>query len=270
MRKKLLPYSSVSFTLSQNDINFESELERLVYNDNDTLNAIYIRIPDNMISGNIIETLRQKGFKYYDFDSECNMFVYYIWTGPGHDKVPTVCTSIGGACAAVKSPDGKAVLLIKEKVGDEILWKLPGGAIDLRESFVNGAIREATEETGVEINKSADIYLLGGYSKGDARPGGRNDQFLCFGMRASTKILKQNDGEAIECRWFGLTKLRSELKKKCNNVISPKDHARSRIEILLAGTKNLFNLRDLNWACSYYDEGLSVKRMSNGVWVYTN
>jgi ADP-ribose pyrophosphatase YjhB (NUDIX family) len=39
-------------------------------------------------------------------------------------------------------------LLIRRSDNDN--WALPGGAIDLRESLVQGAIRETCEETGVD------------------------------------------------------------------------------------------------------------------------
>ena len=254
--------------MSDRDTEFRSELMTILHNDKKELTSIYIRVPDNLISGSIVELLKQKGFKYYDFDVNDSMFVYYLWTGNGPDKVPAVCTSIGGACMAVKSPDGKSVLLIKENVGTDAIWKLPGGAIDLRETFVDGAMREAEEETGVKINKLADIYLLGGYTKGDARSGGRNDQFLCFGAKASTKMLGENDGEAIECRWFGLAKLREEMKKNKNNVVNADHHARAKVELVFSGVKELFNWRDLNWTCSYQNDGLHVRKLPNGVWTY--
>ena len=268
MLKKILPHSAVSFTVSDEDTDFKTELTMILDKYGHALNSIYVRVPDRIISGSIVVLLKNNGFKYYDFDTNDNMFVYYIWTGRGSDKVPEACTSIGGACMAVKSPDGKSVLLIKERFDTNTIWKLPGGAVDLRETFVDGAIRESEEETGVKINKLAGFRLLGGYTKGDARPGGRNDQFLCFGAKASTKILGENDGEALECRWFGLAKLRSEIKKNKNNVINADHHARAKVELSFSGRKELFNWRDLNWACTYQDDGLHVQKLPNGVWTY--
>ena len=99
--------------------------------------------------------------------------------------------------------------------------------------------------------------------------GGRNDQFLCFGAVAETKKIGTNDGEVMECKWFGLTKLRSDMKKARKHIINEGHHVKSRVSLPVSGKYETFGWQDLKWACSYYGDGLKVDLMSTGVWVYT-
>lgn len=66
--------------------------------------------------------------------------------------------SLVPAVTVVVARDDGAVLLIRRT--DNGNWALPGGAIELRESVAEAAVRETLEETGVkvEITGLAGIY----------------------------------------------------------------------------------------------------------------
>ncbi|MCX5862384.1 MAG: NUDIX hydrolase [Desulfomonile sp.] len=62
--------------------------------------------------------------------------------------------------------NGDGIVLIKRK-NPPPGWAIPGGFIDYGESAEEAAIREAMEETSLEIR---DLMLLGVYSKADRDP----------------------------------------------------------------------------------------------------
>jgi len=82
--------------------------------------------------------------------------------------------TLGASVLAVD--DGGKVLLIRQTYGTAT-WKLPGGGVKRRESFVQGALREAREEVGLELTPSGRLVLLGVYTK---RTGGWIDHVAVF------------------------------------------------------------------------------------------
>ncbi len=80
-----------------------------------------------------------------------------------------------GADVAIIREDGKIVLTKRE---DFAVWCLPGGGVDEGESAAQAAIREAREETGLEVEL---LRLVGIYSKPDWI--GRGDHDVVFAAR---------------------------------------------------------------------------------------
>ncbi|MEW5911664.1 MAG: NUDIX hydrolase [Thermodesulfobacteriota bacterium] len=61
---------------------------------------------------------------------------------------------------------GRPIVLI-ERAGEPLGWALPGGFVDYGESLERAAVREAAEETGLNVELLA---LLGAYSRPDRDP----------------------------------------------------------------------------------------------------
>ncbi len=61
---------------------------------------------------------------------------------------------------------GERIVLIERK-NPPFGWALPGGFVDYGESFEEAAVREALEETGIEVRL---VWLLGVYSGPDRDP----------------------------------------------------------------------------------------------------
>jgi ADP-ribose pyrophosphatase YjhB (NUDIX family) len=80
------------------------------------------------------------------------------------------CPHCGGAVEKYRNPlltvdiiielEGKGIVLIKRR-NPPLGWAIPGGFVDYGESLESAAVREAREETSLDV---ALRYLLGAYS----------------------------------------------------------------------------------------------------------
>ena len=82
-------------------------------------------------------------------------YIKWIRSKVGHD---TIILNFAWACIT----NEKGEILLQRRSGEENIWGLPGGAIEIGESIEEAAIREVREETGLNIEVD---YLVGVYSK---------------------------------------------------------------------------------------------------------
>ena len=75
----------------------------------------------------------------------------------GHDPMLSV-----GVCAILENSKGEILL---EKRHDNGQYCLPGGAIELRETAIEGLKREIYEETGIHLNSPELFMVLSGEKK---------------------------------------------------------------------------------------------------------
>jgi ADP-ribose pyrophosphatase YjhB (NUDIX family) len=95
------------------------------------------------------------------------------------------------------------VLLTKRE--DFEVWCLPGGAVDDGESVAAAAIREAREETGLEVELTR---LVGIYS----RPKGwRSTHLILFAARIVGGALRPDPHEVVEASYFDPSALPAPL-----------------------------------------------------------
>jgi len=98
---------------------------------------------------------------------------------------------------------GKKALLVKPWIGNGS-WDLPGGGLHIRETEIDGAIREVLEETGMELDPN-ELKPLG-----DIRGKG----FLPFSLHCfsaeitSETAIKKQFVEIIDIRWIEISALR--------------------------------------------------------------
>ncbi|MEN6378984.1 MAG: NUDIX hydrolase [Methanofastidiosum sp.] len=109
--------------------------------------------------------------------------------------------------------DNKLVLIKRGRGPFRNFFALPGGFVEYGETVENAAIREAKEETGLEIT---NISLLGIYSKPDRDPRGHTVSIVFHGNGSGTP--KAGD-DAKELFLFDITQIPTNLAFDHNKII---------------------------------------------------
>jgi ADP-ribose pyrophosphatase YjhB (NUDIX family) len=102
--------------------------------------------------------------------------------------------------------DGEKIVVIRKKGYPEGAFRFPSGGIHPEESFVDGAVREALEETGLSV--AIDDYLL--QVLATFVSGGRQAKWTTHVMLARSLggLLSPRDtGEIEAARWIGWPEL---------------------------------------------------------------
>jgi len=137
---------------------------------------------------------------------------------------PAPNSIVPAVTAAVLDEHGRLLLI---KRGDNGLWAMPGGALDLGESLAQAVHREVVEETGIEVEA---VDILGVYSN----PGHviayddgevRQEFSICFLAEPRGGELRTSD-ESKEVIWVepsALTDLdmSSAMRLRINHALDP-------------------------------------------------
>ena len=123
----------------------------------------------------------------------------------GHDVVMTV------GCGVLIENEKDEVLL--QKRSDTGEWCVPGGALEPGETYVEAAIRELNEETGIFVS---DLKLFGLYSGSDRKIQYHNGDVVyslsvIFITTNYSGEISVPDGEALEHRFFDRDTIPKEL-----------------------------------------------------------
>ncbi len=145
-------------------------------------------------------------------------YVKYIRSMVGHNKI------IMNASGAIIERDNKILL---QRRSDNGKWGLPGGIMEMGETYHEGAIREVKEETGLDIELD---YLIGIYHNKDMEwPSGDMAHVICAVFKAHiTSGTLSIDSESLELKFFS----KEELP-----IIASLDHKKA-IEDYYNGIKN--------------------------------
>jgi len=106
-------------------------------------------------------------------------------------------TPVLTADAVILDPERGVVLIRRGHPPFQGCWALPGGFVEVGESCAQACVREAREETGLEVEP---VALLGVFSRPDRDPRGHtvSTVFVC---RAVGGHLAGGD-DASDARWF--------------------------------------------------------------------
>lgn len=127
--------------------------------------------------------------------------------GPG----ATQDAQIRLGCSIAILDEQHRLLLQKRTDGD--WWCLPGGGVDPGDTFTSTAIREAWEETGLEVEI---VRLLGAYTDPEVcsvYPDGNRVQIasLSFLCRIIGGEMIESNEETAELRWFAANELPANI-----------------------------------------------------------
>lgn len=142
-------------------------------------------------------------------------YIKYIRSGMGR-KIIFLNFVCGGLF------DNKGQLLLQKR-GDTKSWGLPGGAIELGESFDQALKREFREETGLKITSTRLIGVYTGKSQTIKYPNGDICQpiVVLYGVKASSKVsISKRDSETLELSFFAHNKLPKITNKQHEEMIS--------------------------------------------------
>lgn len=123
--------------------------------------------------------------------------------------------SILGAVVAIWQ-DGCVLLTQRE---DFETWCLPGGMVDDGESPAEAAVREAREETGLEIRLT---HFVGLYSKPRWRAGGSH--LMVFAAEPVGGTLRPAPGEVLDAGYYDPRSLPEPLMWQHNDMIADSRH----------------------------------------------
>lgn len=101
--------------------------------------------------------------------------------------------------------DGKVVLVRRGKEPFEGCWVFPGGFVDYGEIIEDAAVREALEETGLNVEVLA---ILGVYSSPDRDPRKHTISTVFIAYPTRGKLAGGDD--AAEAKWFEIESIEAE------------------------------------------------------------
>lgn len=108
-------------------------------------------------------------------------------------------------------------------------WSAPGGKLDFMEDFEDGAIREAKEETNLDIKKE-DVRIVG--ITNDKHPK-ENIHFITIHMVAnkySGELKTMEPHKFREWKWFDLDDLPEDLLEACRIFFSKKENVKKLLK----------------------------------------
>ncbi len=104
------------------------------------------------------------------------------------------------------------VLLVRPAYGHK-LWTIPGGGVHKHETFLEGALRELKEETGVETGLT---YF---YAYRQSREF-KHDTVQCFYGQVDDATVVVDNFEIIDYQWFSLESLPDDRSSSVSKILA--------------------------------------------------
>ena len=139
---------------------------------------------------------------------------------------------MAGLGVGVAIIDGAGRIVLQQRA-DFAVWGLPGGGIDAGETAAQAAVREAREETGLEVRltRMVGLYAMPRWSKV------ANDHVVVFAAVPAGGELVRQTAETLDAGYFASDQLPAPLMP----------WHRQRIQDALAGKTGVVYLQDIEW-----------------------
>ena len=142
------------------------------------------------------------GFEFHHAEREYVMLTKWL-PEDEPSTIPANASHQVGVGAFVYDEEGGKVLLVQEKRGPASgrdLWKMPTGLLEAGEDIPEAAMREVSEETGIETEFGAVIGLRHGHFGAF----GKSDMFAVVGLRVkngASREIKIQEQEIEAAKW---------------------------------------------------------------------
>ena len=110
------------------------------------------------------------------------------------------------SCSAIVR--NRQILMVYQLHRGETFWTFPGGGIESGESPEQAAVREAREETGLEIEVSGLLYK-------SPRKSGEGIYYCYRGLIRGGDLALGDDPELSQLRWFPLAEVAEHSEVRC-------------------------------------------------------
>ena len=145
-------------------------------------------------------------------------YVQYLRQYVGHNPILTAGTGI-----LVFNKNNELLLQLR---ADYNLWSLPGGSMELGESFEETAKRELFEETGLIANKLKMINVLSGKETFRIYPNGDQlyDITAVYEVTDFIGELKIDGNETKQLKWFKINELPEDMTPMSKTYLNKIKH----------------------------------------------
>ncbi|CAH0388962.1 unnamed protein product [Bemisia tabaci] len=160
-----------------------------------------------------IPVLVKNGFNFHHASIDTSTLTLCRWLPQdAASHIPVYAHTMVGIGAVVVNEDNE-VLTVKEKYGQRIQWKLPGGYVEPGEDLADAVVREVMEETHIETKF---VSLLSLRHMHQAKFGCSDFYFIAHLVPLS-KDIKKCDREIEDCVWMKIDEYLNHPEVHINN-----------------------------------------------------
>jgi len=206
-----LPYSSVEVDVAALEVDDTSDFAARLFVTLNSLKdkkktAVYLKV--DVLRAHYMPVASMYGFKLHHAEVESDNVVMLLWLGAGENRVPPYATHHVGVGGLVVR---EGCILVVRESSKHVVWKLPGGYLNLGEEIGDAASREVWEETGIRANFERMLTVR----HSQKVQFGRSDIYFIAAMKLANPendAIKIDHSEIDEAKWMPIDEFRAVNK----------------------------------------------------------